>query len=92
MKGKIGKNPLPRDLNFVGMFVYLSKHFSDPTMTRLYRSTTNKKLAGVCGGIGDAMDIDPTIIRLVTVVLGIATAFVPFFIAYLIAWWVIPER
>ena len=31
---------------------------------RLYRSSTNYKLAGVCGGIGEYFNIDPTLVRL----------------------------
>lgn len=31
---------------------------------KLYRSNTDKKLAGVCGGIAEYFDIDPTIVRL----------------------------
>jgi len=60
-------------------------------MKKLYRSTTNKKIAGVCGGIGELMDVDPTIIRLIVVVLALATGIIPFFIGYLIAWWIVPE-
>jgi phage shock protein C len=59
-------------------------------MKKLYRSQTNKKIAGVCGGIGEMTDTDPTIIRIAMVVLGLATGFFPFFIAYLIAWWIVP--
>ncbi|HEV8538265.1 MAG TPA: PspC domain-containing protein, partial [Bacteroidota bacterium] len=36
-------------------------------MKHLYLSVTNKKIAGVCGGFGEMMDIDPTIVRLVAV-------------------------
>jgi phage shock protein PspC (stress-responsive transcriptional regulator) len=61
-------------------------------MRRLYLSETNKKIAGVCGGIGEMMDIDPTIVRLVTVVLGLATGIFPFVAGYLIAWWIVPRR
>jgi phage shock protein C len=61
-------------------------------MTRLYRSQTNKKIAGICGGIGEAMDVDPTIVRLVTVILGVVTGFIPVGIGYLIAWAIVPER
>jgi phage shock protein C len=61
-------------------------------MTRLYRSVSNRKIAGICGGIGEAMNVDPTIIRLVVLVAGVLTGIFPFFIAYLIGWWVIPER
>jgi phage shock protein C len=59
-------------------------------MKRLYRSATNKKIAGICGGIGEMTDIDPTIIRLAVIVLGLATGFFPFFIGYLIAWMIVP--
>lgn len=36
------------------------------TMKRLYKSTTNKMLCGVCGGIAEYFNMDPTIIRLIT--------------------------
>lgn len=32
---------------------------------KLYRSNTNKMLCGVCGGLGEYLNIDPTIIRLI---------------------------
>ncbi len=31
---------------------------------KLYRSVTDKKLGGVCGGIAEYLDVDPTVIRL----------------------------
>jgi len=61
-------------------------------MTRLYRSTTNKKIAGICGGIGEMMNADPTIVRLVVVLLALVTGVFPFVIAYLIAWMIVPAR
>jgi phage shock protein C len=61
-------------------------------MTRIYRSETNKKLAGVCGGISEMKDIDPTIVRLVVVTLALVTGVFPCVIAYLIAWWIIPTQ
>ena len=60
-------------------------------MKRLYRSYTNKKLAGVCGGIGEYFDVDPTVIRLAAVVVGLVTAVIPVMIAYVIAWVIVPE-
>jgi phage shock protein C len=59
-------------------------------MKKLYRSQRNKKIAGICGGIAEMTETDPTIIRLVFVVLGLATGFFPFFIGYLLAWWIVP--
>jgi len=56
---------------------------------RLYRSTTNKVLAGVCGGLGEYFNIDPTILRILFVAIifwggsGV--------VLYIILWLVIPE-
>ena len=57
---------------------------------KLYRSTTNSKIAGVCGGIGEYFDIDPTIVRLawLIAVLVFGTGLV----AYIVAWFIIPEN
>jgi phage shock protein C len=60
-------------------------------MKKLYRSRTNRKIAGLCGGIGELTDTDPTVIRLVTLILGLVTGLFPFFIGYIIAWWIVPE-
>ncbi len=60
-------------------------------MKKLYRSTSNKKIAGICGGIGEMLDADPTIVRLIIVVLAIATGIIPFLVGYLLAWWIVPE-
>ena len=62
------------------------------TVKRLYRSATNKKIAGVCAGIADYLETDPTIVRLGTVVLALITAVVPFVIGYIVAWWIVPEE
>lgn len=59
-------------------------------MQKLYRSRINKKIAGICGGIAEMMDVDPTIVRLIVVVLGFATGVFPFCIGYLVAWWIVP--
>lgn len=55
---------------------------------RLYRSKTEKIIGGVCGGIGNYFNIDPVIIRILTVLLILTTEFALF--AYIIAWIVIP--
>lgn len=62
------------------------------TVKRLYRSTVDKKIAGVCAGIADYLDTDPTIIRLATVVLALVTGVFPFVVGYLVAWWIVPEQ
>jgi phage shock protein C len=61
-------------------------------MRKIYLSRTDRKLLGVCGGIGEAYDIDPTLIRLIAVFLCIATAVLPLVITYLIGWLIIPNK
>ena len=56
---------------------------------RLYKSRTNRVLCGVCGGIGEYLNIDPTIIRLLFVLLGCTTTGI---IIYLVAAIIIPEQ
>ena len=36
---------------------------------RLHRSGTNRVIAGVCGGIGEYLSIDPTVIRILAVII-----------------------
>lgn len=45
--------------------------YDNKNRKRLYRSATDKKLCGVCGGLGEYFDLDPTLIRLVVVLLTI---------------------
>ncbi len=56
----------------------------------LYRSKSNKVIAGVCGGIGEYLDIDPTVIRLLWVIITIPWGFGV--IAYIICMFIIPEE
>lgn len=59
---------------------------------RLYRSRTNRSLAGVCGGIAEYYGADPTAVRLLAVLVALFTAIFPMLVLYLIAAIVIPER
>jgi phage shock protein PspC (stress-responsive transcriptional regulator) len=61
-------------------------------MRHIYLSKKQKKIFGVCGGIGEAFDIDPTLIRLIVVFLCFATAIFPVVLTYLIAWAIVPEE
>lgn len=51
---------------------------------RLRRSTSQKMLLGVCGGFAEYFEIDPTIVRIVAVVLLIAGAFFATVLVYLL--------
>lgn len=62
---------------------------SDLRKIKLVKSKTNKMLTGVCGGIGELLGIDPTIIRLVWAALSLAGG--TGIILYIIAAVIIPE-
>lgn len=57
-------------------------------MKRLYRSSRDKMLGGVCSGLGEYFNVDPTLIRLgvIFTVFGAGAGL----LAYLIAWVIIP--
>ncbi len=58
---------------------------------QLRRSLANRHIAGVCGGLGEYLDIDPTAVRVAYVLLSIFTAFAGVLV-YLILWALIPRR
>ena len=62
----------------------------DQPSKKLYRSTTDRKIGGVCGGLAEYFAVDPTIIRLLFV-LGLLLVGGTFW-AYLIMWIIIPEN
>src|SRR5450432_2783674 len=57
---------------------------------RLMRSATDTKIAGVCGGLAEYMDVDSTVVRLVWVLVTFFTGIVFGTIGYFVAWLVIP--
>jgi len=57
---------------------------------KLFRSTKNRMVAGVCGGIGEYFNVDPTVIRLVWVIFTLISMGAGI-IAYIIAWIIVPE-
>lgn len=61
-----------------------------PAIKKLYRSETERILGGVCGGLGDFFNLDPSLIRLVFVVLAIAGGSgLPL---YLVLWVILPNK
>lgn len=59
---------------------------------KLYKSATDKKLDGVCAGLGTYFDIDPTVIRVAFVLITILSGIFPGLIAYLVLAIVIPRE
>ena len=56
---------------------------------KLYRNTSNKMVAGVCSGLAEYINIDPTVVRLIWALISLSGAGI---VAYLIAAIIIPEK
>ena len=62
------------------------------TRQRLTLSVTDSKIAGVCGGIAEYLDVDPTLVRLIWAALSVVPGgLVGGVLAYLLAWIIIPK-
>jgi phage shock protein C len=62
------------------------------TPKRMYLSSSDKKISGVCGGIAEYFDIDSTLVRLAWIIVTVVTGIIPGIIGYLIAAIVMPQR
>ena len=58
-------------------------------MKRIYRSKTERMIAGVCGGLAEYINIDPTIVRIIWALIALSGAGV---MLYLICALIIPEK
>ena len=59
---------------------------------KLYKSRRDVKVDGVCAGIGDYFNIDPTLIRIAAVIMIILMNFIPGLLVYLAAALIIPRE
>lgn len=94
-----GNNPLlvKKSANYNMAFVFLKQicyidRVIITNMKKLYRSKKNKLIAGVIGGIGEFFDVDPTILRLLWILIVIFTGVLPGIVVYIIAALIIPEK
>jgi len=60
------------------------------TAKRLYKTGNNKMIGGVCNGLAEYFDVDPTIIRLIWVIFIFCGG--GGLLAYLIAWIILPDK
>jgi phage shock protein PspC (stress-responsive transcriptional regulator) len=59
---------------------------------KLMRSSTDSKIAGVCGGLAEYLGIDSTLVRLILVILAVVPGgIVGGIIAYIVAWIIMPK-
>lgn len=57
---------------------------------RLYRSSSNKIIGGICGGMGEYFGVDPVLVRIIAVLLFFASGYG--LLAYIIAWIIVPKH
>jgi phage shock protein C len=60
-------------------------------MKRLHLSRTDKKIFGVCGGFGETYNLDPNLIRIITVFLALVTGILPLVLTYIAARLLLPK-
>jgi phage shock protein C len=60
-------------------------------MKKLFLSTADRKIGGVCGGIGEYLERDPTVIRILFILLVLFSFGFAVF-AYLAMWLIIPKK
>ena len=68
------------------------KSYVEATYKKLYRSRSDKRIAGICGGLGAYFGFDSNVIRLIFIILLFFTGFFPMIIAYIIGVAIIPEE
>ncbi len=60
-------------------------------MKKLYRSSTDQKIGGICGGLGESYGLDSNLIRIAFVFVALITHLIPMVITYFIAWLILVE-
>ena len=63
---------------------------TETTPRRLHRSEKDRKIAGLCGGVAEYLNVDPTMVRLAAVILAAISGLAPMVIGYLVAILIVP--
>lgn len=87
----------PLALIFLGIIIAIGRPKREEILQRvkgknLFRSKTDRKISGVCGGLGEYLNIDPTIIRIAWVLVSILSGVILGIIVYFIFALIIPEK
>ena len=64
---------------------------STPPTRKLTRSRRHKMIAGVCGGLAEYFELDPTVVRVAYVLISIISVAFPGILAYIILMFVMPQ-
>jgi phage shock protein C len=60
-------------------------------MKTLRRSRRNRMIAGICGGLGEYFEVDPTLVRAIYVIVSVLSIAFPGILVYLLLWLIIPQ-
>jgi phage shock protein PspC (stress-responsive transcriptional regulator) len=60
-------------------------------MKKLYLSDTDRKIGGVCGGLGEYFGVDATLVRVIVVLITLLS-FGMGILAYILMWMIIPRK
>ena len=63
----------------------------EENVKKLYLSDTDKKIGGVCGGLGEYFEIDPTFVRVVFILIALLSCGLGV-LAYILIWMIIPRK
>jgi phage shock protein C len=84
------RREIAEDANFCSYCGVCQRESIERRPKRLMRSSTDRKIAGVCGGIAEYFNADPSVVRILVVLIALATGCVFGIIAYLVAWIILP--
>jgi phage shock protein C len=59
---------------------------------KLVRPRADRKIAGICAGLGNYLDLDPIVVRLIWVFLTFVSGLLPGIVVYVLAWIIVPEE
>jgi phage shock protein C len=59
---------------------------------RLTRSQADRMVAGICGGLAEYFQLDPSLVRIGIILICLVTAIFPVCVIYGVMWFVIPEK
>ena len=63
-----------------------------PTPKKLLRSRDERKIAGVCAGLAQYLELDVTLVRILCIFIALATGVCPGIVTYLLAWIIVPSE
>jgi phage shock protein C len=76
---------------YVGIWAITRAHGPTRSLPRLWRSRSDKVIAGVLGGMAEKFDVSSTLLRVIYVALSVFSAGFPGILIYLILWAITPE-